>query len=89
MEQIKIQVEILEQLKLLVAITQQNNAKQLNDTFSIKSQDKAAKILGVCREKLINATKTNKIKKGIHYRKTNTGRYYFSDYIEIDCKGKI
>ena len=37
MEQIDIQVEILQQLKLIVELMQQNISQKTNDTFSIKS----------------------------------------------------
>ena len=89
MEPNDIQVEILEQLKLLVALTQQNSYQKANDTFNIKSQLKASKLLGIGRGKLVKAINKNKIKKDIDYHKTDTGRYHFSDYLEQNHKGRI
>ena len=82
-------MEILEELKVLTSIAQQNHTQRLNDTFSIKSQTKAAKLLGVCRDKLSKAISNNVIQHDIDYRKTKTGRYSFSDYLVQNFKGKI
>ena len=82
-------MEILDELKILTSIAQQNHTQRLNDTFSIKSQTKAAKLLGVSRDKLSKAIQKNIIQLDIDYRKTETGRYSFSDYLVQNFKGKI
>jgi hypothetical protein len=60
-------VEVVSELKLTNSYLLQIVPHKSNDTFSIKSLGKASKILNCCRQTLVKAISSKKLKIGIDY----------------------
>lgn len=84
----RILMTIVKKLDLLLRLF---GKVDLHDEFNIEGLSKAAKILGYKSTKTLKKKikKGDVLKENIHYRITDTNRYFFSERAILSVKGRI